>query len=217
MGKGASIEKILTNPLLRCREEREGDLDFCVPWGLRVCLPSTCIVVVSSDALEVSIADAMESYGAGGDAVEALLALDGHVGAVGSLELDIKGSCIPMISMSSLVPCSVRRRMLTLGGVVEVLVDKLEAMSAHDSMDRDRINGYTHVVGGLAQVTEGRDGESEGTVDLLGELLGAAEGLGDIGGERRRHVEEAAVCDGRVWMSLVLGINNSRRESRGEE
>ena len=37
---------------------------------------------------------AIETYGAGGDAVEALLALDGHVGAVGSLELDIKGGCI---------------------------------------------------------------------------------------------------------------------------
>jgi hypothetical protein len=37
---------------------------------------------------------AMETYGAAGDAVKALLALDGHVGAVGSLELDIKGSCI---------------------------------------------------------------------------------------------------------------------------
>lgn len=36
----------------------------------------------------------MDAYGAGGDTVEALLALDGHVGAVGSLELDIKGGCM---------------------------------------------------------------------------------------------------------------------------
>jgi hypothetical protein len=36
----------------------------------------------------------METYGAAGDAVKALLALDGHVGAVRSLELDIKGGCI---------------------------------------------------------------------------------------------------------------------------
>jgi hypothetical protein len=36
----------------------------------------------------------MRTYGAGGDTVEALLALDGHVGAVGSLELDIKGGCV---------------------------------------------------------------------------------------------------------------------------
>lgn len=93
--------------------------------------------------------------------------------------------------------------MLTLGGVVEVLVDKLEAMSARNSINRDRINGYTHVVGGLAQVTESRDGESEGTVDLLGELLGAAVGLGDVGGKRGGHFEFAVVCGGRVWMSLV--------------
>jgi hypothetical protein len=37
---------------------------------------------------------AIETYGAAGDAVKALLALDGHVGAVRSLELDIKGGCI---------------------------------------------------------------------------------------------------------------------------
>ena len=69
---------------------------------------------------------AIETYGAGGDAVEALLALDGHVGAVGSLELDIKGGCVQIISMPSLVSCLICRRMLTLGGVVEVLVDKLQ-------------------------------------------------------------------------------------------
>lgn len=45
----------------------------------------------------------MRSYGAGGDTVEALLALDGHVGAVGSLELDVKGSCVRSISIPSLV------------------------------------------------------------------------------------------------------------------
>lgn len=37
---------------------------------------------------------AIKTYGAAGDAVKALLALDGHVGAVRSLELDIKGGCI---------------------------------------------------------------------------------------------------------------------------
>lgn len=46
---------------------------------------------------------AMRSYGAGGDTVEALLALDGHVGAVGSLELDVKGSCVRSISIPSFV------------------------------------------------------------------------------------------------------------------
>ena len=47
----------------------------------------------------------MRSYGAGGDTVEALLALDGHVGAVGSLELDVKGGCVQIISIPSLVSC----------------------------------------------------------------------------------------------------------------
>lgn len=64
----------------------------------------------------------------------------------------------------------------------------------------------THVVGGLAQVTEGRDGEGDGLVNVLGELLGAAEGLGDVGGERGRHceeaVEDAATCG---WRWMVLG------------
>ena len=45
----------------------------------------------------------------------------------------------------------------------------------------------THVVGGLAQVTESRDGKGEGAVDIPGQLLGAAVGLGDIGGERGGH------------------------------
>jgi hypothetical protein len=78
--------------------------------------------------------------------------------------------------------------MLTLGGVVEVLVDKLDWMSAHIPDNRDRNNGSTYVVGGLAQVTEGRDGKGEGAVDILDNLLGGAVGLGDIGGERGRHV-----------------------------
>jgi len=47
----------------------------------------------------------------------------------------------------------------------------------------------THVVGGLAEVTEGRDGKGEGAVDVLGQLLGGAVRLGDVGGERGRHVE----------------------------
>ena len=129
------------------------------------------------------------SYGAGGDTVEALLALDGHIGAVGSLELDIKGGCVQRLAFHLLHPnCLICRRMLTLGGVVEVLVDKLDKMSAHILIVRNNNNGSTYVVGGLAQVTEGRDGKGEGAVDILDDLLGGAVGLGDIGGERRRHV-----------------------------
>ena len=78
--------------------------------------------------------------------------------------------------------------MLTLGGVVEVLVDKLDWMSAHNAINCDHDNGSTYVVGGLAQVTESRDGKGEGAVDILDDLLGAAVRLGDIGGERGRHV-----------------------------
>jgi hypothetical protein len=77
--------------------------------------------------------------------------------------------------------------MLTLSGVVEVLVDKLKPMSAHMFVNRSRNNCSTHVVGGLAQVTESRDGEGEGAVDIASELLGAAVRLGDVGGERGRH------------------------------
>jgi len=44
--------------------------------------------------LSVGVYYAIETYGAAGDTVKALLALDGHVSAVGSLELDIKGGCI---------------------------------------------------------------------------------------------------------------------------
>ena len=78
--------------------------------------------------------------------------------------------------------------MLTLSGVVEVLVDKLKPMSAHTPINRGRNNGLTYVVGGLAQVTESRDGKGEGAVDIPGQLLGAAVGLGDIGGERGGHL-----------------------------
>ena len=131
----------------------------------------------------------MRSYGAGGDTVEALLALDGHVGAVGSLELDIKGGCFQRLVFHLLYPGRlICRRMLTLGGVVEVLVDKLDWMSAHSAINCDHDNGSTYVVGGLAQVTESRDGKGEGAVDILDDLLGAAVRLGDIGGERGRHV-----------------------------
>ena len=89
--------------------------------------------------------------------------------------------------------------MLTLSGVVEVLVDKLIAMSARKLIKTNRINGCTNVVGGLAQVTESRDGKGEGAVDIASELLGAAEGLGDVGGERGRHF---CVCVLTFWMSL---------------
>jgi hypothetical protein len=84
--------------------------------------------------------------------------------------------------------------MLTLSGVVEVLVDKLKPMSAHMFVNRSRNNCSTHVVGGLAQVTESRDGKGKGAVDILGQLLGAAVGLGDIGGERGGHFVWFAVC-----------------------
>ena len=88
--------------------------------------------------------------------------------------------------MPSLVSCLICRRMLTLGGVVEVLVDKLDrTMSAHIPSNRDRNNGSTYVVGGLAQVTESRDGKGQG---LLDDLLGGGVRLGDVGGERGRHV-----------------------------
>jgi hypothetical protein len=34
-----------------------------------------------------------ETYGAGGGTLKGLLALDGDVGAIGSLELDVEGGC----------------------------------------------------------------------------------------------------------------------------
>ena len=58
-------------------------------------------------------------------------------------------------------------------------------MSAHTPNNRDHNNGSTYVVGGLAQVTESRDGKGQG---LLDDLLGGAVRLGDIGGERGRDV-----------------------------
>jgi hypothetical protein len=61
-------------------------------------------------------------------------------------------------------------------------------VSAHTPNIRDHINGSTYVVGGLAQVTESRNGKGEGAVDILDDLLGGAVRLGDIGGERGRHV-----------------------------
>jgi hypothetical protein len=67
-------------------------------------------------------------------------------------------------------------------------------MSAHVPINRSRNNGLTYVVGGLAQVTERRDGKGEGAVDIPGELLGAAVGLRDIGGERGGHFAWFAVC-----------------------
>lgn len=59
-----------------------------------MCLPSTCFLVISSNARDMLVLRAIRAYGAGGDTIEALLALDGHVGAVGGLELDVKGGCV---------------------------------------------------------------------------------------------------------------------------
>ena len=95
----------------------------------------------------------MRPYGAGGDTVEALLALDGHVGAVGSLELDIKGGCFQRLVFHLLYPgCLICRRMLTLGGVVEVLVDKLRVGVGVSKWRYSRSSSRgpkTYVVGGL--------------------------------------------------------------------
>jgi hypothetical protein len=49
---------------------------------------------------------AIRSYGAGGDTIKALLALDGHVGAVGSLELDVKGGYVQRSVYHLLCPIS---------------------------------------------------------------------------------------------------------------
>lgn len=164
----------------------------------------------------------MEAYGAAGNAVEALLALDGHVGAVGSLELDIEGSCIHASVRHLLCSPSICARMLTLGGVVEILVDELyRGLARNPLASKARINGGTHVVGGLAQVTEGRNGHGDGLVDLAGELLGAAVGLGDVGGERSSHREEACkeASVGRLGLRYGLTDRSEGQESggRGEE
>lgn len=71
---------------------------------------------------------------------------------------------------------------------------------------------YTHVVGGLAEVTKGRDGQGEGAVDVLGQLLGAAVRLGDVGGERGRH-------DCSFWMDLYgerINNDNKVRSRKGK-
>jgi hypothetical protein len=71
-----------------------------------VCLPSTCFVGVSSNARSMLGSYAIRTYGAGGDTIEALLALDGYVGAVGSLELDVKGGCVQISVCHLLCPVS---------------------------------------------------------------------------------------------------------------
>jgi hypothetical protein len=153
-----------------------------------VCLPSTCFLAISSGARRISTSYATRTYGAGGDTIKALLALDGHVGAVGSLELDVKSSYIRASVYRLFRPVPSIGALLTLGGVVEVLVDKLALRSAHEIAKQNRINGNTYVVGGLAQITESRDRQGEGAVDILGQLLGAAVGLGNVRRERGRHV-----------------------------
>lgn len=66
------------------------------------------------------------TYGTAGCAVEALLALDGDVSAVGSLELDIESRCsMVSVSVGNASSCKLFRALLTLAHVVEVLVDKL--------------------------------------------------------------------------------------------
>jgi hypothetical protein len=105
--------------------------------------------------------------------------------------------------------------MLTLGGVVEVLVDKLSLKSAHEIAKQNRINGNTNVVGGLAQVTESRDRKGEGAVDILGELLGGAVRLGNVRRERGRHDWFVVVSGGMgLWYRELITVAG---ESRGEE
>lgn len=66
------------------------------------------------------------THGAAGDAVEALLALDGHVGAVGCLELDIEGRCSDELALRQVWKhVKLDGALLTLAGVVEVFVDEL--------------------------------------------------------------------------------------------
>ena len=71
----------------------------------------------------------METYGAAGDTVEALLALDGDVGAIGRLQLDIEGSCVTKsnaVSFYTLLSSFPRVRFqLTLTRVIKVLADEL--------------------------------------------------------------------------------------------
>jgi len=89
-GKGVTSAKSWTNFfswLLR----KGGDL----PCGLIVCLPSSW----KPKRQRIHVAYFMwprvggKTYGAAGHAIEALLAFDRHVGAVGSLELDVESCC----------------------------------------------------------------------------------------------------------------------------
>lgn len=69
-----------------------------------MCLPSICCDAISLGSRVMEVQYAMETYGAAGDAVEALLALDGDVGAVGSLQLDIKSGCMRASAYHVLFP-----------------------------------------------------------------------------------------------------------------
>lgn len=77
-----------------------------------------------------------------GGTVEGLLALDGDVGAIGSLELDLKVGWVALLAGIFLRwTCGVRHASLC---VVEVLVDKLDAcLSVHEAL----------VGGSMAQLT----------------------------------------------------------------
>lgn len=63
--------------------------------------------------------------------------------------------------------------------VVEVLVDKLDAcLSVYGALADIQINGITHVVGGLAQVTVGGEGHNSNN---SGDADATVEGLADVG------------------------------------
>lgn len=65
------------------------------------------------------------AYGGSSDIVEALLALDGDIGAAGGLELDLELGW--WRALASVFPrdCHAHMDLLTLAGVVEILVDDL--------------------------------------------------------------------------------------------
>ena len=76
------------------RAERILEEGGCVPCSLTLCLPSTC-ACVSYRCCHILVED---TYGCGSHAVEALLALGGDVGAIGSFELDLEVRCAALLA-----------------------------------------------------------------------------------------------------------------------